>query len=66
MKSFETIKNCPCRKDDRCVNGLQCTEKHCFLLNGHRLQPMMPASGWGKYDSLDIGRIPSKGGVELR
>ena len=25
-------KNCPCRKDEYCTNGLKCTEQNCFLL----------------------------------
>jgi hypothetical protein len=65
MQSFETIKNCPCRKDNRCVNGLECSEKYCFLLNNPPLEPMMPASAWEKYDSCAIGKMTAKGGVQL-
>lgn len=34
MKSWiETHNYCPCRKKERCANGLRCCEKDCFLFN---------------------------------
>jgi hypothetical protein len=31
MKWHEISKNCPCRKGEDCVNGLECNERNCFL-----------------------------------
>jgi len=36
-------KNCSCRKDEYCTNGLECTEQNCFLLKSSTIGPTLPA-----------------------
>jgi len=32
-KQWESFrKDCPCRKDEFCTNGLKCVKENCFLI----------------------------------